>query len=190
MMSSRRSFRWWSLLLVFSLCLFGSAGAASSSDYYTYHTLSLGSGKPIPESRVGMSYISFRYAMTFNVNRHLISPAFSILARTRGGVSNFGGHTNNFDIGILYGRRLITHYGYFYAGAGVAYVHAVRQRIVHSYYGYNDYAEQIHRIVGVPWDVSAAWTPDESFGLLFQVFGDINRKQSYYGWGVGLHFGG
>jgi len=194
MRSSSRLLLRWSLPIVLALCLFGSAQATSLSDFYAYQTFALGGGKPIPKSVSDKPFVSLRYAMTLDVNRHLISPAFSILAETGGGLFDFSGHATNFDLGILYGRRLVGSHGYLYAGAGLAYVHAVRERIVHydnsPYYGYDSRTEQTYRILGVPWNLSAAWMPDESFGLLFQLFGDINRSQSYHGWGVGLHLGG
>jgi hypothetical protein len=152
-----------------------------------YHTITVGGGDQGTELSNGHGIFSARYGVTFSISKHLITPAISIVTSTGAGLFDFEQPTS-YDFGILYGRRMIGRVGYLYAGAGLAYARVARpQESSYSWAPWTSY--KTCRVPGIVWNLAAAYKPEESYGLLFQLFGDINHEQSFYGWGVGLHLG-
>ena len=155
-------------------------------------TLSLGNGSLSGWSPPDAQWFAGRFAIAFPVGGHRLALAYSFVAdysmdmfSGMGGGSSGSEYGTNQDFGLLGGHDLLNGpHGYLFAGAGIAYAHVVTFPRRNEYA--RRYEEQAHATIGVPWNVAAAWTPRERFGLLFEVFGDVNSQQSFQAWAAGF----
>ena len=171
------------ILVVLSLCAFGTLRAQDNQQAATVHTaewfsLGLGSGYFGPVLACGVSFaydnnvLCLRYLkadeLQFNVEGHDDEPSLALK-----------------EIDLLYGRTFTNKPLTLNISAGLGYVSAVdRGRLIQ----YQDFQRVEISTLGVPFDAGFRF----EFGVVAiggSWYGNINAKRSTYGAMVQVHFG-
>lgn len=161
-------------------------------------TVAYGSGQPSDTREWGAGHwMAGHAALIFRFGNHDISVRLSGLSVHQSYKSSSGGSHDSHgfeDYGVLYGRTFGGERGYARAAIGLALARGEKYtKWERQYEGWDG---KMHTeigwdtddfvTVGIPWSVQFVLALSRKFGIGFDLFGNVNSKNPFWGWGIGI----